>query len=172
MPAVYLPWDHEVIYFVTLCVKNRLEVLANNDVHLAITEVSANLRSWTTIAGVIMTEHVHCFVSPKEDRELSAGDFSNAFKRLLRQRLQHEWEWQRGCFDRLLRSDDSFADKWAYVRENPVRAGLVERWEDWLYFFGLIGEQRLGKLTASPTKRQNEAPGARPEWWTVRGREL
>jgi hypothetical protein len=44
-----------------------------------------------------------------------------------------EWSWQPGCFDRLLRSDESLHDKWLYVEENPVRAGLVTRWEDWPY---------------------------------------
>lgn len=150
--SIYLPWDQSVIYFVTICVKNRQQVLANAVVHEAISEITAGLRSWETIAGIIMPEHVHCFVRPRTERELSAGDFSNAFKRLLRQRLlPQEWEWQRGRFDRLLRSDESFSDKWSYVRENPMRAGLVRGWEDWPYFFGLLGEQRLGKLTASPT---------------------
>ncbi len=157
LPAIYLPWEQDVIYFVTICVKNRRQLLANNAVHEAIRDVIASLRSWTVIAGVIMPEHLHCFVAPSSDRDLSVGDFSNAFKRLLRQRMgPHDWEWQRGCFDRLLRSDESFAEKWAYVRENPVREGLVQSWEEWPYFFGLIEEQRLGKLTASPTN--NEAP--------------
>ncbi len=152
LAAIYLPCDQSVIYFVTICVKDRRLVLANRIVHEAIGDVTAGLRSWTLIAGVTMPEHVHCFVCPTTDRDLSVGDFSNAFKRLLRQRIgDQEWKWQRGCFDRLLRSDESFADKWAYVRENPVRAGLVQSWEEWPYFFGLIEEQRLGKLTASPT---------------------
>ena len=41
--------------------------------------------------------------------------------------------WQAGVFDHLLRSDESYAEKWLYVRENPVRAGLVARAEDWPY---------------------------------------
>lgn len=41
--------------------------------------------------------------------------------------------WQRGFFDHVLRSDESYAQKWDYVRENPVRAGLVKRAEDWPY---------------------------------------
>ncbi len=41
--------------------------------------------------------------------------------------------WQEGFFDHLLRHDESLDQKWAYVRENPVRAGLVARWEDWPY---------------------------------------
>ncbi len=41
--------------------------------------------------------------------------------------------WQRGFFDHLLRSDESYAQKWQYVWDNPVRAGLVAKAEDWAY---------------------------------------
>jgi len=41
--------------------------------------------------------------------------------------------WQPGFFDHVMRNSESYASKWQYVRENPVRAGLVERSEDWLY---------------------------------------
>ena len=33
--------------------------------------------------------------------------------------------WQKGFFDHVLRSQESAGEKWKYVRENPVRAGLV-----------------------------------------------
>lgn len=45
------------------------------------------------------------------------------------------WRWQEGCFDRLLRSDESLSDKWEYLRQNPVRAGLVSTPEEWPYQF-------------------------------------
>ena len=41
--------------------------------------------------------------------------------------------WQPGFFDHLLRNDESYAQKWEYVRQNPVRAGLVKSAEDWPY---------------------------------------
>ena len=41
--------------------------------------------------------------------------------------------WQRGFFDHLLRSDESYTQKWNYVRDNPVRAGLVTNADDWPY---------------------------------------
>jgi REP element-mobilizing transposase RayT len=41
--------------------------------------------------------------------------------------------WQRGFFDHVLRNDESYAQKWNYVRENPVRLGLVTNAEDWPY---------------------------------------
>jgi REP element-mobilizing transposase RayT len=41
--------------------------------------------------------------------------------------------WQREFFDHALRSNESYAEKWNYVRENPVRAGLVSYAHDWPY---------------------------------------
>ena len=41
--------------------------------------------------------------------------------------------WQRDFWDTQLRHGESYAKKWQYVRANPVRAGLCEVPEDWLY---------------------------------------
>jgi hypothetical protein len=41
--------------------------------------------------------------------------------------------WRPGFFDHVLRNGESYAQKWNYVRDNPVRAGLVARNEDWPY---------------------------------------
>jgi putative transposase len=34
--------------------------------------------------------------------------------------------WQKDFFDHVLRSEEPYQEKWHYVRENPVRAGLVK----------------------------------------------
>ena len=39
--------------------------------------------------------------------------------------------WQREYFDRYLRSEDNYSEKWDYVERNAVRAGLVMNVEDW-----------------------------------------
>ena len=36
-------------------------------------------------------------------------------------------------FDHVIRSSESYAEKWSYVQENPVRAGLVVDASDWPY---------------------------------------
>ncbi len=43
--------------------------------------------------------------------------------------------WQVESFDHVLRSSESLDAKIAYLLENPVRAGLVEKWADypWLW---------------------------------------
>jgi putative transposase len=139
---IQLPWEKSIIYFVTLCVKDRRAVLANPKVFAAIKISIVELRRWRVLAGVIMPDHSHWIVSPAENRDLSVGDFATGFKRLLRKTLgSQSWEWQRGCFDRLLRSDENLSSKWIYVQDNPVRQGLVEKWEDWPYYLDFINPE-------------------------------
>jgi putative transposase len=47
--------------------------------------------------------------------------------------------WQRGFFDHILRNSESYSQKWDYVCENPVRAGLVRTADEWPF----QGEARL-----------------------------
>jgi hypothetical protein len=39
--------------------------------------------------------------------------------------------WQKGFFDHLIRHSESYSQKWEYVRQNPVRAGLVSSPGEW-----------------------------------------
>ena len=48
--------------------------------------------------------------------------------------------WQRDFFDHLIRSEESYSEKWNYVKENPVRQNLVEYAEQW-EFTGYIDYQ-------------------------------
>jgi len=49
----------------------------------------------------------------------------------LRTRRISSPHWQKTFFDHVLRSSESSNEKWNYVCENPVRAGLVKQSEDW-----------------------------------------
>ena len=130
-------------------------MLANPTVFEAIHLVLIELKNWGILAGVVMPDHAHLVITPAEERGLSVGDFASGFKRLLRKNMTgQDWEWQRGCFDRLLHSEESLHDKWNYVHDNPVRAGLVSQSGDWPYYIDLIDKegsyqlplQRSGKL--------------------------
>ena len=87
-----------------------------------------------------MPDHLHAVVAPRK-RNAQLGDFSAALKRWTRNELNASWEWQAGCFDRLLRSNESLHEKWLYLQENPVRAGLVKKFKDWPYRFEFNEEQ-------------------------------
>ena len=41
--------------------------------------------------------------------------------------------WQREFFDHVLRSSESYSENWNYVRDNPVRAGLLPNADEWNY---------------------------------------
>jgi REP element-mobilizing transposase RayT len=142
LSEIRIPRDTSVVYFVTICVKGRRRVLANVKVYEAIKTTIGDLQRWRVIAGVVMSDHLHLVITPTEDRGLSAGDFASGFKRIFRKTFgAQKWEWQRGCFDRLLRPNDNRQSKWIYVEQNPIRAGLVENAGDWPYYLGSIEEQ-------------------------------
>jgi REP element-mobilizing transposase RayT len=39
--------------------------------------------------------------------------------------------WQDESYDRVIRDNDEYVRTVNYVLENPVKAGLVSKWEDW-----------------------------------------
>ncbi len=82
-----------------------------------------------------MLEHIHLFV--RGGHGFILGRWVGMLKQVLAKsyNLSRNGKllWQEGFFDHVLRSDESYAEKWNYVRRNPVRAGLVARAEEWPY---------------------------------------
>jgi putative transposase len=128
------------VYFMTFCVEKRKRALDNESAWGACLSTLKKLDRWDTLAAVAMPDHFHILVSPHE-RHASVSEFSKWFKRCFWEfhatssGRSRRWRWQEGCFDRLLRSNESVAQKWEYLRQNPVRAGLVTDADDWPYQF-------------------------------------
>src|SRR5205085_6607199 len=87
-------------------------------------------------AYILMPDHLHAFVA-LDDERIKLCDWTRSLKGVLSATLRKEGiaapYWQKGFFDHVLRSQESAAQKWEYVRENPTRAGLVTRWSEWPY---------------------------------------
>jgi len=133
-----LEWifDRHPIYFVTACTHERARILANPRVHEALeafAEAGPEHGAWLG-AYVLMPDHLHAFVA-LDDREITLSAWmktlKNSISKVLRAGGVEASHWQKGFFDHVLRSGESYSQKWDYVRENPVRAGLVTRWQDW-----------------------------------------
>ena len=124
------------IYFVTACTVDRKALLACAEVHDAFRTFCLNSPQHGARVGryVLMPDHLHLFVSVNE---ISLSNWVKSLKNTLSKSfrgLGYEAPyWQKGFFDHLLRSGESYSQKWDYVRENPVRGGLVSVTEDWLY---------------------------------------
>src|SRR5256884_3628739 len=85
---------------------------------------------------VIMPDHIHLFVGfGPESITLSAWmkSLKNAISKSLKNATFNGPHWQKGFFYHVIRSQEFYDQKWVYVRDNPVRAGLVQSAEDWPY---------------------------------------
>src|SRR5438552_1826940 len=139
---VMLPWECRVIYFLTVCVIPRRNVLANDDAWRALCQTLKRLDKWNTYCVLMMPDHIHLLAAPIE-RELSVAAFLKWLKRWFNELYDfpRPCRWQSGGFDRLLRTSESIHDKWNYVRENPVLAGLVQHWKQWPYRKGFFDDE-------------------------------
>ena len=57
----------------------------------------------------------------------------NSLSKTFRSQRIPSLHWQKGFFDHVMRSEESYSEKWLYVAENAIRKKLVERFEDWPY---------------------------------------
>jgi len=76
-----------------------------------------------------MPDHLHMLAL--FSRDLGMIKVVSNWKRYLATKCKIRW--QRDFFDHRLRSDESADDKARYILQNPVRAGLAKRSEDWVY---------------------------------------
>ena len=122
-------------------------MLATNSVHAAFREFANRAyveRNIVVGRYVIMPDHLHLFVCGPHEFEL--GHWVGVLKQYLAKRVDRGTAppvWQGGFFDHLLRSDESYEQKWNYVRENPVRAGFIKNSEDWPYAGEIIMIDRV-----------------------------
>ena len=88
---------------------------------------------WGLPLLLLMPDHVHMLATFGP----SAG-MKTVIRNWKRYTARHAGiDWQRDFFDHRLRNDESFTDKANYILNNPVRAGLVARVEDWPYQLSL-----------------------------------
>jgi putative transposase len=139
--GVYIFLDRATIVFVTVCSRQREKNLANAAVHTALVGAWERTNRWMIGAYVIMPDHIHFFCSPT-DIDIAIEPWITFWKCEFRRALGAEApRLQIDSFHHRLRGDESYAEKWDYVRANSVRAGLVEKPEDWPYQ-GVLNELR------------------------------
>ena len=123
-------------YFITVCCRTRgRNYLANPNIGFPLLETIIyrnNQGIWYTHIAVLMPDHVHLVLAfPDIDTRLQT--VVSKWKEWTAKSLKIEW--QRDFFEHRLRKEESFREKADYVLANPVRAGLVEKIENWPYVF-------------------------------------
>ena len=129
---VYL---RDPVYFVTFCTRDRRRIPDLEKAQAALEAYAQRgINEFGAALGryVIMPDHIHLFVSG--DLEFVLSKWVAGLKRAISKALSVRGEfWQPTFFDHILRSDEGYSEKWEYVCENPVRAGLVKLSEDWAF---------------------------------------
>jgi len=136
------------LYLLSFNTYARRQSLATAAVHAAFIKYCHRAMEFGIIVGryVIMPDHVHLFVCFGSGCTITLSEWIKGMKQQLSSALSDSsvWPtripgqilsslWQPGFHDHVLRSSESYVDKWNYVHENPVRSGLVEIAEAWPY---------------------------------------
>ena len=97
---------------------------------------------WFLHLFLVMPDHLHMLASfPDRDCIKVCGSWKRYFSRTF------GVAFQDNLFDHRIRDAGDFTEKWQYIRENPVRKGLVataENWHWWIAFDPRTGAERCG----------------------------
>jgi len=89
---------------------------------------------------VVMPDHVHLIFTPLVNEQrmevCSLAEIMDAIKGASAHKInkilgRKGRVWQTESFDHVLRCSESLDQKIEYIRQNPVRRGLVSNWEDY-----------------------------------------
>src|SRR3954454_21579916 len=115
-----------VILYVTVCAKDRKPILANPVVHAWLFRTWQENAGWLIGRYMIMPDHIHFFCAPAENPPSAFTAWMKRWKSFSARCWPYRdkfFIWQGGVWNTQLRRHKSYASKWEYVVNNPVRAG-------------------------------------------------
>ena len=137
--------NRSVILFVTVCTANRIPVLANAEAFNCIVTAFRNANLWHIGRFLVMPDHIHFFCAPgrwpPQGFHRWMSFLKSSIARTFPMSLCGDVNESKGpfhlfqtqCWDTQIRSSDDYAQKLEYVRNNPVRKGLVSNAAAWPY---------------------------------------
>ena len=129
--------------FITFCKANQIPFTSEASDAILQHCLHDNCKRYDLHAAVVMPDHIHLLLTPLRDEKgwpyslpvilkQLKGTSARSVNKLLK---SNGPVWQEESFDHILRSQESFEKKLEYLRQNPVRRGLVKNPEDykWLW---------------------------------------
>lgn len=127
------------LYFLTICAREGQKPFANSDPGEGIETLIRECKErydFRVYAWCLMPDHLHLLVQP-----LGGGITISRFVQGLKSITTGlYWElggagklWQRGFYDHILRDEEDPTTVAEYILHNPLRKGLVESAEKYLY---------------------------------------
>lgn len=127
----------------TVCVQNRQPLFTSStlvDYFVTLLDWARQRNVCVVLLYCFMPDHLHLIAQGQEEQadlyKLMLDFKYKAGLYLSQSRIQQRL--QKNFYDHLFRSENELASQLAYVAENPVRRGLVSRWQDYR-FTGSLG---------------------------------
>ena len=112
---------------------------------------------WFLSLFLVMPDHLHMLATfPSGSGKATCGAWKGFLRKTLGIRFQSD------CFEHRIRNESEFAEKWHYIRENPVRKGLVDMPDEWPYWiaFGAWTGRQIGGLKGRASPQGEPTGGA------------
>jgi len=156
MPFAYTIKDQQAVHFVTFTVHQWVDVFTRKiyvDELLKSIAYCQQKKGLKVYAWVVMSNHCHFILGSDESHPLSdtIRDFKKFTAKAIYKAIQenptesrrkwllmtlsfegHIWFWEEGYHGKEIYSMEFFESKMNYIHLNPVRAGIVEKEEEYL----------------------------------------
>ena len=123
----------------TICADNKKEIFKNSIICDGLLKIlketldKNNVKNWIY---VFMPDHIHLVIEGL-NAESDLWKTIKEFKQKARMRLDKEGfieaRLQEDYYDHIHREEDDLIEQLVYIAANPVRAGLVEKWDEYKY---------------------------------------
>jgi putative transposase len=122
--------------FVTIASKGKRAIFSHRNLaedFVTLLRTMCKESSIPLYAYCVMPDHAHFLVSASETKGIIelVRDIKSLSTRLAWQQGYKGAVWQRSFYDHFLRRDEDCTEVAKYILQNPVRSGIVERWQDY-----------------------------------------
>jgi len=132
--------------FVTIVTERRQTFFKDERLAGAAVEALMNIRKkyrFNLYSFCLMPDHFHALIGIG-DSDMTLGRICGDFKSLTTRIFWQFYKgklWQRQFFDHVIRNEIDFVETVEYIRQNPVKANLID-WKSWKY----MGEPDLDEI--------------------------
>ncbi len=106
---------------------------------------------YTLWTAVVMPDHAHLLLQPAENEDgkwHSLSSILHSIKSFTANKINKHLErsghvWQVESFDRIIRNDNDFFEKWNYIRNNPLKKELAQSPCEWIGFYECTGKMPM-----------------------------
>lgn len=121
-----------MMVYLTVCTRDRQPWLASSTIHDLLRKVWSDAGAWLVGRYTIMPDHLHLFAGLAS--EIPFDNWVKYWKsQFTRRHRRPDHSWQTDHWDTRMRTQEQYVEKLDYALQNPVRAGLVKKPEDWPY---------------------------------------